>query len=820
MIEKCEQYVAKDNDGLLVTGDFNLVMDTTVDRNNSDTNHHKSLATLQAYMEKSHLCDAWRLRHPTERLYTWHRWNKEHRPLCSRIDMTLVPLSLLDCLENCKIEHGQFTDHSLVSITLKTDEFRRGPGIWKFNNLLLNDTTFCEGLIDVVNKNSKNPWLDDNENWEYIKLCIGKYCKEYSRTKAKKARYRENQLSKLRDKLIIDSVNNPRDGDIVKNLEKVNETLEEIAIGRAESSIFRSRCNYAKEGEKCTSFFMSLEKKRYLEKNMKCIILDDGRHVTHQNEILKEQTRFYQTLYQKDDSVTFSLKPSNTERILNNMEREYFEQPLSIDELFDAVMTLKSGKVPGLDGLTVEFYRKFWKTLAPFLFAMYQFSHKNGLLPESVRQGLITLLPKGNKDIRYVKNMRPLAMLCNDQKILSKALDNRLRTILPNIISTDQNGFVSNRKISHNIRKSLDIIEFTKQKRIPGIILSIDMEKCFDRLSHQAILGALRYYNFGENFINWVALSYNNFQICTQNFGYTSKFWTKGRGVVQGCPLSPSLYLFIAEIMANKIRNNPKIRGIHVNDVEYLISQFADDTDLFLSFSQETITEVFKTFNDIEANTGLLISYEKTTIYRIGSLARSDAKLITPRKITWSNDYISTLGVNISNSEKILKRNFDIVLSKMRAVSNMWYFKTMTISGKIVIINSLMASLYVYKMQVLHQLTPNDIEKIEQTMEEFLWKGKRAKIPLSTLKISKVNGGLGLVDIKSKHEALLCNWITDCEQNQSISNLAEAFLGPAVKDSLIWQFNLTQKESKKLFPGNSFWHKIIHIWHDFSFHHP
>ena len=139
----------------------------------------------------------------------------------------------------------------------------------------------------------------------------------------------------------------------------------------------------------------------------------------------------------------------------------------------------------------------------------------------------------------------------------------------------------------------MDIIDFACKEKIPILLLSIDMEKCFDRLEHQAIVASLRYFNFGERFVQWISLFYAEFKICTQNFGYQSEFWINGRGCNQGCPLSPGLYLLTAEIMANKLRLHKGIKRITVGPIEYLISQFADDTDLYLSFDQETVSNTF-----------------------------------------------------------------------------------------------------------------------------------------------------------------------------------------------------------------------------------
>ena len=400
---------------------------------------------------------------------------------------------------------------------------------------------------------------------------------------------------------------------------------------------------------------------------------------------------------------------------------------------------------------------------------MYQYSYNHGLLPESVMKDLISLLPKKNKDTHYVKNMRPLTLLNNDYKILAKTIDNRIREFLPDLIKTDQTGFVKDRKISHNVRKSLDIIDYTVMNKIEAVILSIDMDKCFDRLEHQSIFGLLKYFNFGDSIIKRIKVFYTKFMICTQNFVFLSDFWVKGRGSNQGCPLSPSLYILNAEILANKLCNNSKIKGVKVRDFTYLISQFADDTDLYLSFDQDTVTNKFKTLTAIEANMGLKISYDKTTLHRISSIANTDAKIFMRYKVKWSNEYINTLGIDISVNYDNRGCNLDTVLSKLKAVSRMWYFRNMTLMGKIMIVNSLMASLFMYKLQVLNMISEKRIQMVEQEIEHFIWNGKQPKIKLSILKANKEDGGLGLVDIKMKHRALICQWVAICYMHPSPS---------------------------------------------------
>ena len=146
----------------------------------------------------------------------------------------------------------------------------------------------------------------------------------------------------------------------------------------------------------------------------------------------------------------------------------------------------------------------------------------------------------------------------------------------------------------------------------------------------------------------------------------------------------------------------------------------------------------------------------------------------------------------------------------------------MSLIGKITIINSLMSTLFVYRMQVLPMLTEKYITMYNDMVREFIWKGKKEKIPLSHLQANKECGGLGLVNIVSKHTSLLLNWIIECREHREIANLAITALGVKNIDDLerIWASNLTKTDSKTTFPGGSFWHGIVHDWHEYNHHDP
>ena len=125
-------------------------------------------------------------------------------------------------------------------------------------------------------------------------------------------------------------------------------------------------------------------------------------------------------------------------------------------------------------------------------------------------------------------------------------------------------------------------MEFTESNKLPGILLFIDFEKAFDTsVEWPFIQHALKFFNFGPNIRKWISVLYNDVECGVINGGYMTNYFRVSRGVRQGCPLSSLLFILCVEILAQKIRQNPKSTGIELPySCEAKLSQFADDTTL------------------------------------------------------------------------------------------------------------------------------------------------------------------------------------------------------------------------------------------------
>ena len=245
------------------------------------------------------------------------------------------------------------------------------------------------------------------------------------------------------------------------------------------------------------------------------------------------------------------------------------------------------------------------------------------------------LIPKKDAELYYIKHWCPITLLNTDYKIAAKAIANRVKSVLPRLINYDQTGFMKGTFIGENTRLIDCIIQYAKEKNIPGLLLFIDFEKAFDSLEWSFILDSLRFFRFGTSIINWVTVFYNKTESCILNNGWASNFFETQRGVKQGCPSSPYLFILPAEVMAKAIRNNTNIKGISVNNQEVKISQYADDTTLILDRSLKSLSYSLDLLDDFGKVSGLKLNDRKTEALWIGSCIGNDQITLPSKNFKW-----------------------------------------------------------------------------------------------------------------------------------------------------------------------------------------
>ena len=268
-------------------------------------------------------------------------------------------------------------------------------------------------------------------------------------------------------------------------------------------------------GEKPTKFFLNLEKQKAINTTVRHLI-DDGKDITHLKEINACICKFYKNLFKKNVSKSDSEKKSFLDSIalpdLTSKSFDICEGEITEKDLITALRSMPHGESPGHDGLTKEFYEHFWGDLKLYFINSLKQSKIESKLSISQRKIVIKLIVKKDRDKRFVKNWRPISLLNVDTKILSKSLAEKLKSALPELISSNQTAYVKNRCISESGRLISDVIEMCDILDISGHLVTMDIEKAFDSLDHDFLLFVFKKFGCGENFIHWINVLLNKQQ--------------------------------------------------------------------------------------------------------------------------------------------------------------------------------------------------------------------------------------------------------------------------------------------------------------------
>ena len=229
--------------------------------------------------------------------------------------------------------------------------------------------------------------------------------------------------------------------------------------------------------------------------------------------ILSHVKSFYSSLHKprstkNEEECLEYLRSFNLPQI-SSCERESFEGLLTRKECWEALQSMKNRKSPGNDGLTEEFYVCFFNEISPLLIDVLNHSYQVGQLSTSQCQALITLIEKKEKDERYIRNWKSISLINIDAKLASKVLAGKIKKVLPNIIKHDQTAYVTGRYVGESICLISDILEYTEENNIDGILFSADFKKSFDSVEHSFILATLKSFGCFEPTIHSLGWSYS-----------------------------------------------------------------------------------------------------------------------------------------------------------------------------------------------------------------------------------------------------------------------------------------------------------------------
>ena len=438
------------------------------------------------------------------------------------------------------------------------DRIGRGPGVWKFNTSLLDDETYCSLVASFwsfwQSHFTPETFASLLDWWDLGKFYPREVTRTYSRATELDRRKHKSFLTREMHKL--QRLFETGDSSAFSKLCEVQEELRGIALHDAKGAQVHARCQWAEEGETSSSFLLNLATKRHAKQVMHSIRDPDTGSVHHDPfEILGVWQCYYTNLFTAAPCDTSAQDDmlSKLSRRFSKEDRACCEGLLTFEECFSALSGMARSKTPGSDGFPMRFYLRFWSSLGADLVRVLNVACETGQLSTSQRRGLIIVLYKKN-DRLETKNWRPISLLNVDYKIATRAISGRLLAVIGSVVGPDQTCGVPGRTISENLFLIRDLIEYAEREDVPLVLLSLDQEKAFDRVDWGFLLRTLEKFNFGPDFCRWVKLFYTDFESAVIINGWTSSFFPPSRGVRQGCPLSPLLYVLSIEVLAANIR--------------------------------------------------------------------------------------------------------------------------------------------------------------------------------------------------------------------------------------------------------------------------
>ena len=341
-------------------------------------------------------------------------------------------------------------------------------------------------------------------------------------------------------------------------------------------------------------------------------------------------------------------------------------------------------------------------------------------------------------------------------KLASRVIAGRLLKVIHLVVNRDQTCGVPGRFIGENVTLLSDVASFATELDIPVAILSLDQEKAFDRVDWSFMRATLSQMGFSPSFVRWAVLSYTAVESSVVANRYLSRFFPLPRGMRQGCPLSPLLYVLVSKVLAVNIPANPCIIALSVPGAPQVlspISQKADDTSLIVS-SDVAISAVFEVYALFESGSGAKLNQSKSKGLWLGSWSDRDD---LPVPLDWTSVKIKVLGVFIGPGD-LEEANWCPRIDAVESVLTSWRQRSLSYGGRALVINALALSRVWYIASLIH-IPPWVFSELLRLAFGFFWKGKCDLVSRAVVVQLTSAGGFSVVDLCLKVSTLLVQWV-------------------------------------------------------------
>lgn len=362
---------------------------------------------------------------------------------------------------------------------------------------------------------------------------------------------------------------------------------------------------------------------------------------------------------------------------------------VTVTEIHEAIAQWPNNKSSGPDGFSGEFYKFFASMLVPDLHEVFKWIMETGGSMHPLNSSHIVLIPKKDSPTKP-SDFRPISLLHGVQKLFSKILANRLQPRMGQLIMDVQTGFQKGRQISESYIYAQHLIHTARRNKMPFAMLKLDIKKAFDTISWDFILKVMENLGFQENWIRWIknAVFHGSSQVLIN--GLLGKKIDLKRGVRQGDPLSPSLFIMALDFFARYLQKLTELGAIRLPfPAMKPCLLYADDSLLFLKPDPNQAQAIKLTLMVFQQVSGLAINLEKSEmlVMNTGQEVKTEtAAMLNCRLMELPVVY---LGIPLSD-KRLPKSAYVDLLHRFSKRLGGWAARFLSIAGRLTLLNSIL----------------------------------------------------------------------------------------------------------------------------------
>ncbi|WVZ57425.1 hypothetical protein U9M48_007811 [Paspalum notatum var. saurae] len=690
--------------------------------------HHRADRYIKERLDRAVACAEWRRLFPLVQVVNGDPRHSDHRPL------------IVECGDREPAELFRLRNISPKFEAKWLEEDECNERVLRAWSEAIKSG--CTEMLEI----QKNI-LGDLHDWD--KSVLGELERRINNTKKELDRYRRARLSQ-------ENVN--REHVLRFKLDRLLEQHNTYWKQRAHSL-------WLTKGDRNTKFFHACASERR-RRNFIRVLKDEEGGVVEGRRLKHFITNHYKCLFSSCSGQRVTDVLQAVKRKVTSSMNEFLLKSFTGEEVEEALNGIGDLKAPGPDGIPSIFYKRFWALMGEQI-KKEVLAVLNGMnMPQRWNETIIVLIPKV-RNPEKLKDLRPIS-LCNVlYKLISKVLANRLKKVLPDVISPSQSAFVPGRLITDNVLLAYELTHYLKNRRHGNTGLAaikLDMSKAYDRVEWTFLEKIMLKLGFASSWVDLIMKCVSTVSYRVRINGEYSEQFLPQRGLRQGDPLSPYLFILCAEGLSSLLKQAEErgdITGIRVCPGAVCVSHlfFVDDTLVLLKATEtgaRTLQEILDLYEEVS---GQMINRDKTSIlFSPNTSEKIQKSFLTELRITSLaiNEKYLGLPVYVGKSKKSM---FEYIKRKVWTQIRGWQEKLLSKAGKEIMIKAVAQAIPTYTMSCF-DLTKGLCDEISSMIGRYWWsqQDKSNKIhwvAWEKLTRSKSRGGLGFRDLYTFNIAML-----------------------------------------------------------------